>query len=896
MKNNLREALCLRVSVVKKLLVGLYVFIPTLFYASIDSSAVRKLITEGQKQFCDILDANDCAIAHQEYDKMRFVVDVGGNENYPLGYTTGGSNPNVSTKSPLKDSINSWIRQMYQQYNLELYLIFINTLNVEIKTPIPDSAKVRDLFCTSLYDDVGNLHEMEQLHEELAFDIVNNVISPRNRDCIILSTAEFKGVFKADGKISKWNFSKLFKHKSTERTFAALDEVYADYYRRIQSDGSCTSDLPEISAHAYVNDLAQTLKSQQMRSLLLGIMHPDPLKLVLVNFNYPQDYTDLTLAQRVHILSVFSGYPMLSDYFGNTGEERYTIKVISSTPKDQIEGLLDSLSVPSSLNSNPDYLGTRADASLIYVLMWRIDDSYWSEDNDYTKFIKAISDLMMSSETVIANHLPSTDEQWLRRKINWGGTTEGGIEDIGHQKYDVNMYSNGTVQVSSQIVSGWNKNTSSNINSSGVHPYTVVWSDNGTFNLNPFDLVFFTNRSNISMLETAGTPRNSVRAVPAIFLKYADDKDFDQAATSAFTTTLYVVGIGVGVLATGGTLVAAIEAADFALAAYAASQFIGVAGQIAADAIGNPTLKNVALAYNSIIGIWGVGELLANTSQMPAELLTAAKSGTIKRIPEGTAQAFKTDYELAQADLGELDAAVKEKLDRMEEYLGEEVENSTSPSGTFGPTYISSLSGFSDNLPALLAEHNLDMATFLQLEEKTAAELSVTQLETINAIRAEIGALNSNTVLQKCVPKCDIAKYLSGEYTSVRGYVTTVADAKHLETYEDIYYGIRLDYPNTKYSLGDGECAVIRFKASNAGDAYVPRSPANNNGSVLDAPPFTGHGFTGADHGRLGVPEWKMDGDFALKEGAELWVVDSNGNQTLKAIYDGELHKFVPIN
>ncbi len=88
---------------------------------------------------------------------------------------------------------------------------------------------------------------------------------------------------------------------------------------------------------------------------------------------------------------------------------------------------------------------------------------------------------------------------------------------------------------------------------------------------------------------------------------------------------------------------------------------------------------------------------------------------------------------------------------------------------------------------------------------------------------------------------------------------------------------------------------AIRFKANNIEKAEIPKSPANL-GTVEDPAPFTGHGFTAANEGRLAVPEWKSDDWFDLQEGSELWEVFSNGSEQLKAVYSISAGKFIPVN
>lgn len=65
--------------------------------------------------------------------------------------------------------------------------------------------------------------------------------------------------------------------------------------------------------------------------------------------------------------------------------------------------------------------------------------------------------------------------------------------------------------------------------------------------------------------------------------------------------------------------------------------------------------------------------------------------------------------------------------------------------------------------------------------------------------------------------KDQILSYLNGRYT-VGGYVARSSDGKHLKVYDDVYFGLRLDYLNDDGKLlnfvEDSSCGVIRFKTN----------------------------------------------------------------------------------
>ena len=87
----------------------------------------------------------------------------------------------------------------------------------------------------------------------------------------------------------------------------------------------------------------------------------------------------------------------------------------------------------------------------------------------------------------------------------------------------------------------------------------------------------------------------------------------------------------------------------------------------------------------------------------------------------------------------------------------------------------------------------------------------------------------------------------------------------------------------------DGSCGVIRFKTSSASDFAIPgKELLRSNGY-----PYTAHGFTSGNNGRLGVPEWYVGkGKYAtIEDGSELWGVFNDGRETLRAVYkDGKFN------
>ena len=215
----------------------------------------------------------------------------------------------------------------------------------------------------------------------------------------------------------------------------------------------------------------------------------------------------------------------------------------------------------------------------------------------------------------------------------------------------------------------------------------------------------------------------------------------------------------------------------------------------------------------------------------------------------------------------------------------------------FGRSVISEINGFSDDIGRLAKKQGLSVDDFKRLQQKRYGKgMTPVERDKIDAIRNAIPMPDGNTILQKVIPKSDIQKYLSGQRNQIGGFITTAKDAKHLNTFEDLYYGVRLDIKlddgTRLFKLNDGSCGVIRYRTPKP-KAKVARV-VDGVGKKLELP-YTGSGFTGGKKGRLGVPEWTTPRN-TPNDGAELWEVFSDGREVLRAKFSKTQNIFIIVN
>ena len=211
--------------------------------------------------------------------------------------------------------------------------------------------------------------------------------------------------------------------------------------------------------------------------------------------------------------------------------------------------------------------------------------------------------------------------------------------------------------------------------------------------------------------------------------------------------------------------------------------------------------------------------------------------------------------------------------------------------GKYSLASISKERGFVDMLPELLKKEGITEEQFVNYTNYVRKELPYTPRAQIARLRNAVPSPTAETVMQKVIPASDLEMYISGRYDKIQGFITKAADTKHFNSFDDLYYGLRLDYDGTMFFLDEGCCYAIRFKSKE-----VPLKINVPRGRDFKVPyPFTSHGFTAGIKGRIGVPEFtvKKGAKISIKDGAEIWKITRDGRQTLYAVFENKTFKIV---
>lgn len=852
----------------------------------IDSVQWKKIVREGQTELCNLIEYNSHVKSPEE---MKFMVIVDGNDpNYSRVVTHNTQSQTNSTdilSQSCIDTLDARLSRTYRDYGIEMYVIVIQTFNIVVKADLPQPVNIAHLFTEPLYDAQTNLAELRTLHSSITASIITGTFSARNRDCLIYSRASYSGAL-IQGKTGKWDFCKRVLHHASQATYPKLDQLGNYFYERLLNNTDASQGGLEYALQEVAKEFNESAKYIALKAAILTTYTSSGMSAILDQFNERVDWEGLTEQERIHALAVFAGYSMNDNMF--THEERHACKIIENTPKNQVPLLLADLEEVTPMYNNSSYGGIAENEALIATLIKEIDDAIVGDGDNYARLMRGLTQIELSNELCAGSHMPVTNDDWLKRRIYWDDWSLFDCPQVGTCDYDVNIKSDGKVEVDHEVVDYKEKHISGD--QSATIFYTAHWDDTyETYELRPFDLVIFTNRSSLGMLQVAGAAVDQPFLAPAIFLKYADKKAFNTNTITVTALVLDVAAIATGPLAIG----AALRTSNYALAAFEALQVIGSAANIVVNAAASPEAQEAVNMFNMVVAGWGLSRIAVSGSKFTVEYLNAVTDGRVTPIPTTTANLYVTRYDQVTT-WANVDDATKTRMEELRNLLrGQTIASELEATTQFSRAAINNLNGFSNEITGLAAAHDLSLAEFMALEAKSAAEMTQVEKNTINAIRNSVPTPGATTIMQKVVPKSDIGKYLDGTYRQVGGFISTANDTKHLTTFDDLFYGLRLDYDGTAFNLNDGSCGVIRYKTNNVNQIHVPRSTVN--GGVDDGlMPYTGHGFTSGNNGRLGAPEWKSS-YLTPNEGAELWEIFSDGSEVLRGKFSLTQNKFIAV-
>lgn len=194
-----------------------------------------------------------------------------------------------------------------------------------------------------------------------------------------------------------------------------------------------------------------------------------------------------------------------------------------------------------------------------------------------------------------------------------------------------------------------------------------------------------------------------------------------------------------------------------------------------------------------------------------------------------------------------------------------------------------------DAIDELLSAHGMTREQFtdalLEPTPQDPAQLSPEQIA-LRDIRAELGAPVAGEPVQKVLAPEVYEKYMSGEYTTARGSVTTLEDGAAMGTPRELFDGLALGYEGSPFSPTDDSMKVMRFTSQSDAEISWYSSMGGTGATDGWTDPYTGNGYTKSTDPI--VPESTLPADSPIDEGAEMWTVRKDGTETLEAVYTAD--------
>lgn len=357
----------------------------------LDSLQKEELIKQGIFKLNELKASNLQKIHEGKTGELNFIVNLSPDNNttdYINDYNLA-TKPHFLFDPTLEQQLNSRLQQVYVNQNKECYLILVSAFDVEIKAPIPTGLTIQDVFNKGkFFDEQSDIETHKNFHNDVVTQIANNSsIASNNRNCYILSVGAYCGVFfknENPGCYYYWFAKKV--SKSTNPAVPLFEETY-DYLNTylINSNDFNHPTSRDNIAEQLVTAFESAAKNAQLKAQILTTNSTTGVSSILNQFTKAEDYSTLSVAERIHILQVFTGESM-----GNA-EEILTLNILKNTPSSQYQGILDGLKNTSNNFSD----------NLISLLSWRMDG------DNFVQYIQTIT-------IWIAQKYPTDETSWVQ--------------------------------------------------------------------------------------------------------------------------------------------------------------------------------------------------------------------------------------------------------------------------------------------------------------------------------------------------------------------------------------------------------------------------------------------------------------------------------------------------
>jgi len=146
--------------------------------------------------------------------------------------------------------------------------------------------------------------------------------------------------------------------------------------------------------------------------------------------------------------------------------------------------------------------------------------------------------------------------------------------------------------------------------------------------------------------------------------------------------------------------------------------------------------------------------------------------------------------------------------------------------------------------------------------------------------------------MQRTIAAAQVSMYLERGYDRVCGFVHRASELSHLSKPIELYRALGVLYSGSPFRSDDAEVYVLRWPAHLLGLYRIPFGGQGEEamhamqGWMIERAPFRGNGFAPSESSDV-VAEFKIDST-RLPHGAQLWRLNSEGIETLVALFDAD--------
>ncbi|WP_158612041.1 hypothetical protein, partial [Paenimyroides tangerinum] len=261
---------------------------------------------------------------------------------------------------------------------------------------------------------------------------------------------------------------------------------------------------------------------------------------------------------------------------------------------------------------------------LLKHLIAEIDDVsvyFWKDKENYTNFMGALVTMFNQNPESIANRWPSDDDSFASRVINLEPIIykdeSSTLLLIESSKYNNGEYDSNTGQISLYDIY--------KISSVSMGTYVSVKNEEFITEVSPLTpLIIIPNKGKLPLIETAlgeNSLDGNAYIVPAVFLKYTNDKIRNDYIEKAVITTLDVATIA----ASGGTALA--TKVHWVRRAWAIAEVAGAVSNITVNTVQvSPEAKEIVDNFNLAMGVIGLKNVAVGGYKFAVKLPETTKN------------------------------------------------------------------------------------------------------------------------------------------------------------------------------------------------------------------------------------------------------------------------------